>query len=136
MPGARRAARTARTAAADRRAHLIARGRLLRASAAAAPGRARGDCTLRPSLSYRRRKSRPPHRRRARMSTIAGPVTDTMPRPVLAERLAFNNGALLDADQLRLEQHYHRSRLGRALAYLHGYGTIAGLNVVVGPLAA
>ena len=70
------------------------------------------------------------------MSTIAGPVTDTMSRPALAERLAFNNGALLDADQLRLEQHYHRSRLGRALAYLHGYGTIAGLNVVVGPLAA
>lgn len=45
------------------------------------------------------------------------------------DRLHYALGALLDKDDFTREQTYHRGRLARALAYLHGVGTVAGLEV-------
>lgn len=45
------------------------------------------------------------------------------------DRVNYATGVLLDAQDFADEQTYHRSRLGRALAYLHGSGTLAGLAV-------
>lgn len=45
------------------------------------------------------------------------------------ERVNYATGVLLDADDFRDEQAYHRGRLARTLAYLHGSGTVAGLKV-------
>ena len=45
------------------------------------------------------------------------------------ERLRPGDGILLTADHLLTEQLYHRARLARLLAYLHGAGTVAGLDV-------
>jgi hypothetical protein len=47
------------------------------------------------------------------------------------DRVHYATGVLLDAEDFRDEQSYHRGRLARALAYLHGSGTIAGLRVEV-----
>jgi hypothetical protein len=44
------------------------------------------------------------------------------------ERLHYAAGVLLDAEDFEDEQTYHRSRLGRALAALLGFGTVAGLK--------
>lgn len=49
--------------------------------------------------------------------------------PKALERLHYETGVLLAADDLRAEQTYHRGRLARALAALHGSGTVAGLKV-------
>lgn len=49
------------------------------------------------------------------------------------DRLAFALGTLLDADDFFAEQTYHRGRLARALWYLHGNGTVAGLRVIWQP---
>ncbi len=46
-----------------------------------------------------------------------------------AERVFYANGVQLDAGDFNAEQVYHRGRMARALAYLHGYGTAAGLAV-------
>lgn len=46
-----------------------------------------------------------------------------------AERLSFATGMLLDAQDFSDEQTYHRGRLARALAFLAGSGTLAGLEV-------
>jgi len=57
-------------------------------------------------------------------------------KPQAPDRLFFATGIMLDADDFRAEQLYHRSRLSRALLYLHGSGTVAGLLVEwVRPLA-
>jgi hypothetical protein len=61
----------------------------------------------------------------------APPETLLTARP--GERVAYAVGALLTAEDFTAEQDYHRGRLGRALAYLHGAGTIAGLDVVANP---
>jgi hypothetical protein len=45
------------------------------------------------------------------------------------DRVFYEAGVLLDADDLRAEQSYHRGRLTRILNYLHGAGTAAGLRV-------
>lgn len=50
-----------------------------------------------------------------------------------SQRVAYNNGILLDASDFQQEQLYHRSRLAAALAVLHGSGTIAGLKVELIP---
>jgi hypothetical protein len=42
------------------------------------------------------------------------------------DRPFYATGVLLDAEDFLDEQTYHRGRLARALAYLHGTGTIAG----------
>jgi hypothetical protein len=47
-----------------------------------------------------------------------------------ADRLHYATGELLGADDFRDEQTYHRRQLARALLFLHGSGTIAGLRVV------
>ncbi len=43
------------------------------------------------------------------------------------DRPHYATGVLLDAGDFLDEQTYHRSRLARALAYLHGAGTLCGL---------
>ena len=58
-----------------------------------------------------------------------------LPDPLLkpnaeADRLHYATGELLGADDFRDEQTYHRRQLARALLFLHGSGTIAGLRVV------
>jgi len=45
------------------------------------------------------------------------------------DRPHYATGVLLDAEDFLDEQTYHRGRLGRALAYLHGSGTVCGLSV-------
>lgn len=58
-------------------------------------------------------------------STAADPLY-TQPR---ADRPAYATGMLLDAQDFSDEQTYHRGRLARALAFLAGGGTLAGLQV-------
>ncbi len=53
--------------------------------------------------------------------------------PAVLERLLYAQGVLLDDRDLRAEQTYHRGRLARALYYLHGTGTVAGLRVTWHP---
>jgi hypothetical protein len=45
------------------------------------------------------------------------------------DRPFYATGVLLDAEDFLDEQTYHRGRLARALAWLHGSGTVAGLAV-------
>ncbi|MEM8539224.1 MAG: hypothetical protein AAGF56_15345, partial [Pseudomonadota bacterium] len=45
------------------------------------------------------------------------------------ERLRLVEGLMLSASHFEVEQLYHRSRLSRLLACLHGQGTVCGLNV-------
>lgn len=59
---------------------------------------------------------------------------DTLPDARAGERVAYAEGALLTAADFLAEQDYHRGRLGRVLAYLHGAGTVAGLDVSVEPV--
>lgn len=54
---------------------------------------------------------------------------DQLDGPSNPDRVAYALGTLLSADDFRAEQNYHRGRLARALAMLHGSGTIAGLKV-------
>ncbi len=49
------------------------------------------------------------------------------------DRVHYETGVLLDAADFTAEQSYHRGRLARALRYLHGSGTVAGLRVVHRP---
>ena len=60
-----------------------------------------------------------------------GTPKDPLNTPQPPDRVFFANGALLDQEDFRAEQLYHRGRIGRALAYLHGHGTVAGLEVAV-----
>jgi hypothetical protein len=60
------------------------------------------------------------------MTTRTDPLQQV---PETPDRVAYATGVLLDADAFGTEQLYHRGRLARALAYLHGYGTAAGLQV-------
>jgi hypothetical protein len=54
---------------------------------------------------------------------------DPLENLVDPDRVFYATGILLDAADFSAEQIYHRSRLARALAYLHGSGTVAGLLV-------
>jgi len=60
---------------------------------------------------------------------MAFTYTDPLEGPVRPERVNYENGVLLDETDFRDEQTYFRGRLGRALAFLHGSGTVAGLRV-------
>ena len=62
---------------------------------------------------------------------MTAPTIDDQLRltPTVPDRLAFATGMLLDAGDFEDEQLYHRGRLARALAYLHGDGTVVGLRV-------
>lgn len=59
------------------------------------------------------------------LSTSADPIY-ALPR---AERPAYATGMLLDAQDFSDEQTYHRGRLARAMVFLAGGGTLAGLRV-------
>jgi hypothetical protein len=63
-------------------------------------------------------------------------VDDTLPSARASDRVYYATGVLLAADDFMVEQTYHRSRLARALAYLHGSGTVAGLRVEFRPAVA
>ena len=56
-------------------------------------------------------------------------LTPTDPLLVMSapERVNYATGVLLQAEDFRDEQTYHRSRLARALTYALGHGTLAGL---------
>jgi len=57
------------------------------------------------------------------------PLDPLKEQPAPPDRVFYATGALLDAEDFNAEQTYHRSRLARALTYLHGSGTVAGLKV-------
>jgi hypothetical protein len=46
------------------------------------------------------------------------------------DRVFYATGVLLDAEDFKAEQTYHRGQLARVLAHLHGSGTAAGLKVL------
>lgn len=54
---------------------------------------------------------------------------DPLNNPQSPDRVYYATGALLDKEDFLCEQLYHRGRLARVLAYLHGSGTVAGLFV-------
>jgi hypothetical protein len=59
---------------------------------------------------------------------------DSLDSPTQPDRLFYQLGVMLDAQDFQDEQTYHRGRLARALTYLHGTGTASGLGVrIVGP---
>lgn len=57
-------------------------------------------------------------------------LTDPLIARPAPERVNYATGVLLDAQDFRDEQTYHRGRLARALSALVGFGTIAGLRVL------
>lgn len=67
------------------------------------------------------------------MSTNASDLL-VPPDPLVAggqpERVNYATGVLLQAEDFRDEQTYHRARLATALSNLLGHGTVAGLRVV------
>lgn len=64
------------------------------------------------------------------MSAIARrPEADPLYAAQPPERAAYATGMLLDAQDFADEQTYHRGRLARALAFVAGPGTLAGLGV-------
>lgn len=60
---------------------------------------------------------------------MASNYSDPLETMSYADRVNYANGILLDENDFRAEQAYHRGRLGRMLSYLHGFGTVAGLKV-------
>jgi hypothetical protein len=70
------------------------------------------------------------------VSTLRDPLSALDPAEAVVppDRLYYEIGLMLDKDDFLDEQTYHRGRLARALAYLHGSGTAAGLRVRVEPL--
>src|SRR6266704_3280229 len=64
------------------------------------------------------------------MSTVARmPEADPLYAQPLSERPVYATGMLLDAQDFADEQTYHRVQLARAMAFLAGGGTLAGLRV-------
>lgn len=68
--------------------------------------------------------------------SIQTPSADPLTTQPRAERTAYATGMLLDAQDFSDEQTYHRGRLARALAFLAGGGTLAGLQVTYLPATA
>ena len=46
------------------------------------------------------------------------------------DRVHYETGVLLNAEDFLAEQNYHRGRLARALGYVNGSGTVAGLKIL------
>src|SRR5262245_44369885 len=63
------------------------------------------------------------------MSTTKDVLAETQS----ADRVFYATGILLGAEDFTAEQNYHRGRLARALACLHGSGTVAGLKAEYEP---
>jgi len=61
--------------------------------------------------------------------SLQAPSADPLVDQPRADRPAYATGMLLDAQDFSDEQTYHRGRLARALAFLAGGGTLAGLAV-------
>jgi len=61
---------------------------------------------------------------------MASKYKDPLENLLYPDRVNYANGVLLDEKDFKAEQTYFRGRLGRALSYLHGFGTVAGLNVL------
>ena len=71
------------------------------------------------------------------MSAIARrPEADPLYAAPAPDRASYATGMLLDAQDFADEQTYHRSRLARALGFLAGSGTLAGLEVTHRPATA
>ncbi|PYP59216.1 MAG: hypothetical protein DMD40_03780 [Gemmatimonadetes bacterium] len=60
---------------------------------------------------------------------------DPLSQSLTPDRVYYATGTMLGAEDFTAEQIYHRFQLARALAYLHGAGTVAGLRVVHEPAA-
>jgi len=58
------------------------------------------------------------------------PQADPLYAQPLSERPVYATGMLLDAQDFADEQTYHRAQLARAMAFLTGGGTLAGLRVI------
>jgi hypothetical protein len=56
-------------------------------------------------------------------------LTDPLVAATAPDRPNYAFGVMLDAGDFTDEQTYHRARLARALQFLHGTGTVAGLEV-------
>lgn len=67
------------------------------------------------------------------MSLELDPLAKAQAQGESQDRLWYATGVLLDAEDFLDEQTYHRGRLARALAYLYGSGTVAGLRAVWEP---
>lgn len=68
------------------------------------------------------------------MSNVARlPEADPLYAQPLSERPLYATGMLLDAQDFSDEQTYHRAQLARAMAFLAGGGTLAGLRVTHHP---
>ena len=65
--------------------------------------------------------------------TMLSPSADPLFAQPRADRPAYATGMLLDAQDFSDEQTYHRGRLARALAFVAGGGTLAGLQVAHQP---
>jgi hypothetical protein len=62
-------------------------------------------------------------------------LSDPLASATDPDRPNYALGVMLDAKDFIDEQTYHRARLARALQFLHGTGTVAGLSVgYVAPL--
>ena len=73
------------------------------------------------------------------MPTAPDPLLQTLHTDDLenrSDRLHYATGEMLGQDDFRAEQLYHRRQLARALLFLHGSGTIAGLKVIAAPEAS
>lgn len=70
------------------------------------------------------------------MSLELDPLATAQSQGESQDRLWYATGVLLDAEDFLDEQTYHRGRLARALAYLYGSGTVAGLRVAWEPAVA
>jgi hypothetical protein len=64
------------------------------------------------------------------MPNDAASFPDPLVQAERPDRPYYETGVLLDAEDFSDEQTYHRARLARSLAWLHGSGTIAGLRVM------
>jgi hypothetical protein len=58
---------------------------------------------------------------------------DILDVPSDPDRVFYELGVMLDKADFDAEQTYHRGRLARALAFLNGGGTVAGLKVRIDP---
>jgi len=72
----------------------------------------------------------PPEAVHIRRKEMASNYTDPLENLMYPDRVNYANGVLLDEKDFRAEQAYYRGRLGRSLSYIHGFGTVAGLDVV------
>lgn len=58
-----------------------------------------------------------------------GKQDDSLTKVDGPDRVHYETGVLLNAEDFLAEQNYHRGRLARALAYINGSGTLAGLKI-------